>query len=96
MPLGRKSVHLGRRLPVRRASDVDVLASGPGSRFALDAVIERVALDGNSAGLGDQAADLGDGRFLRRLGAGFVVDLFVDDSAVQDRRPRTTGRSGPS
>ena len=49
---------------------------------ALDAVIERVALDGDAAGLGDQAADLGDGHLLRRLGAGLVVDLLVDDRAV--------------
>ena len=68
--------------PAGQGRHVDVLARRPGPSVALDAMIERVALDGNAAGLGDQAADLGDGHLLRRLGAGLVVDLLVDDGAV--------------
>ena len=69
------------------ATDLDQVASHgrpgrPAGPVALDAVIERVALDRDAAGLGDQAADLGDGHFLRGLGAGLVVDLLVDDGAV--------------
>ena len=61
---------------------------------SLDAVIERIALDRDAAGLGDQAADLGDGHFLRRLGAGLVVDLLVDDGAVEVVGPEGEGDLG--
>ena len=46
-------------------------------------MVERVTLDRNPAGLGDQATDLGDGHFLGGVGTGLVVDLLVDDRAVE-------------
>ena len=73
---------------------VDVLASRPASRFALDTVVQGIALDGDAAGLGDQAANFGDGRFLRRLSAGFMVDLFVDNRAVKIVGPERQGDLG--
>src|SRR5262249_47272006 len=37
----------------------------------------------DAAGLLDQAANFGDGQLLRRVGAGVVVDLLVNDGAVE-------------
>ena len=70
---------------------VDVFSRRPRSAVALDSMIERVAFDGNPSGLGDQAPDLGDGRFLGRLGARFVVDLFVDHGPVEIVGPEGQG-----
>src|ERR1035438_3909197 len=48
-----------------------------------DGVVERIPLYGDSAGLGDEAAEILAGHALRRGGAGVVIDLLLDDGAVQ-------------
>ena len=53
----------------RERGHVDVFARRPGAAFTLNSMIKRIALDGNPAGLLDQAADLGNGRFLAAFGA---------------------------
>ena len=46
-------------------------------------MIERVAFNGNASRLGDEALDLVDRRFLRRLRACLMVDFFVDHRPIE-------------
>src|SRR5262249_30457398 len=71
----RGSIGLAAPPETGQGRHLDRLARRPAGAVALDPVIERVALDGDPAGLGDQAADLRDRHFLRRLRARLVVDL---------------------
>ena len=50
---------------------------------ARDGAVERVALEGHAAGLGDEAAKLLARHVLRGGGAGVVVDLLLDHGAVK-------------
>src|SRR5579885_57109 len=54
----------------------------PGAFLADHFAIERIAFDRDTARLGDQAADLGHAQLLWGIRAGVVIDLLVDDGAV--------------
>ena len=59
------------------------LAGTPLVPFAVDSVIQRIALDRFAAGFDDQPADLLDRQHFRRGRTGVVIDQFVPHGAVQ-------------
>src|ERR1700730_11946992 len=66
--------------------------AGAGRRWhfrAIDRAVERVALDGDAAGFADQAFEFGARGEFGGLGAGVVIDFFLDDGAVQVVRAKT-------
>src|SRR6185437_16796171 len=55
---------------------------------ACDRMIQRIALHGNPSSLSNQAAEFLSGHPLRSGRAGIVVDLFLDDRAIQVVGPK--------